>query len=77
MRAGIRSKGEPAVAPLDEPVVVQDTQRSLRAGERYVEDRRDLGRTQAIRPLRQRDEGAQAMLGRDESAHERIVTLTA
>ncbi len=76
-RSGVRSEGEPAVAPLDESVVVQDAQRSLRAREWDFEDRRDLGGAQALRSLRQRDEGAQAMFGCDESAHERIVTLTA
>jgi hypothetical protein len=76
-RAGSRSQGEPAVAPFCEAVVVQDAQRSLRAGERHPEDRRDLGRAQSIRSLRQRNEGAQAMLGRDEATHERIVTLPA
>ena len=67
-RAGIRSQGEPAVLPRGKSIVVEEAQRSVRAGKRHLEDRRDLARTQAIRSLRQRDEDAQAMLGSDEAA---------
>jgi hypothetical protein len=61
----------------DEPVVLQHAQGPFGAGEWDPQDRRDLGGAQAVRSLREGNQGAQAMFGRDETAHERMVTLPA
>jgi len=75
--ARVRDGREPAVPVFDEPVVLQHAQGPLGAGERDPQDRRDLGGAKAVRSLRQGNERAQAMFGRDETAHKRIMTLTA
>jgi hypothetical protein len=75
--AGIRGECEPAVAVLDELVVREHTKRAVGAGCSDLEDRGDLDGAQALGPLREGDERTQAMLGRYETAHERILTLTA
>jgi hypothetical protein len=75
--AGVRDGREPAVPVFDEPVVLKHAQGPLGAGERNPQDRRGLGGAQAVWSLREGNEGAQAMFGRDETAHERIMTLPA
>lgn len=75
--ACIRAEHERPVTALDKPIVLQHAQGAIGAGEWNLEDRRDLGRTQTTGSLREGDERAQAVLGRDETTHERIVTLSA
>jgi hypothetical protein len=65
------------VQPLHDLVVHENLKPALGAREGAVEDICDLGDPEALRPLREREERLEGVLGGDEASHEQTITLSA